>query len=94
MKTKEQTSSVTVLQINSSKNSQEKAGKETIRIRIEFGEGVCYEGEVKEKKDCVFKFEGEGKLTFSDGSNYVGSFLNGKMDGMGKYYWASNQHWY
>jgi hypothetical protein len=42
----------------------------------------------------VFKFEGEGKLTFADGSRYVGSFINGKMDGKGKYYWASNQHWY
>jgi hypothetical protein len=72
MTSKEQKSYVTIIEMNLRKNSIEEAESGGLKVKMEFGEGVVYDGEVKQKKDCVFKFEGRGRLTFSDGSRYDG----------------------
>lgn len=49
---------------------------------------------MKRKKEGEFKIEGQGKLTFPDGSVYIGDFYEGQMDGYGEYHWAAYGHYY
>lgn len=33
-------------------------------------------------------------MTYPDESYYVGDFVNGKMDGNGKYFWSATGNWF
>ena len=46
------------------------------------------EGEYKEGKK-----NGQGKLTLHDGSVYIGSFINNKIEGEGVYKWSNQQEY-
>ena len=39
-------------------------------------------------------FHGEGKLVWSNGDSYDGSFENGNYDGMGEFKWANPKYYY
>jgi len=45
---------------------------------------ITYDGQWKD--DIM---QGEGTLTFTDGSSYTGAFLDGQFTGQGKYKWPS-----
>ena len=51
--------------------------------------GLTYQGEFTD--NCI---TGEGKLSWPDGSYYFGSIEDGKRDGFGEYYCASDKSTY
>ena len=61
-------------------------GKITDSIKVAFENGDTYDGAYSLANNCI---EGEGKMTFADGSSYSGNFKNGKRDGSGTFKWSN-----
>jgi hypothetical protein len=76
------------------REGDEGQGIETVLAKIDFADGLAYEGEIRRKNDGQFKIDGTGTLRFADGSEYCGEFEGGKMHGKGRYRWAATGHWF
>ena len=61
-------------------------GKITNSIKIAFDNGDSYAGAFSMANNII---EGDGNMTFKDGSSYNGDFKSGKRDGTGTFKWKN-----